>query len=414
MKKILIPLLSLFLVQSAFAQDSIPVMFHQETDTLVKQRFIDRYENVFMTKVPTRQMFKIAAVGSEIQGTGFNFGYEYKLLPSLSVEASVYTQLSEFNSGLAQELRYFNFRSVSIWANAKARWYYNMNRRIEKGLNANNFSGSYIGLSVEQRLLDEHYNNATRFGLLYGFQSRFLNRGYFDFSVGIYQKRQTGSTFSEVDPAPFKLKNFVLSTQANIGIAFGDWKKATTNPICDVIMCDELVKGQFKVEMPYVAIGWNEQVVRAGIAYERRLGQGPLSVQTDANLYYANHNVRNAFKGRYSSIGASLELRYYFLQDFLMRNGKGGKNLSGPYLGIRGGYEFFNAKVSNGYVTELNRRLSYQAVRTELHLGYQQRLFKTMYINGSVHYGKQFLQGYHYEGASKPFLSSKMAIGFTF
>ncbi|SKC03984.1 hypothetical protein [Dyadobacter psychrophilus] len=414
MKKALTLLLFLLLIQRAFAQDSIPVSFHQETDTLVKQRFIDRYENVFMTKVPTRQMFKIAAVGSEIQGTGFNFGYEYKLLPSLSVEASVYTQLSPFNSGLAQELQHLNLKSVSIWGNAKARWYYNMNRRIEKGLNANNFSGSYFGLSFEQRLYDEHYSNTTRLGLLYGFQSRFLNRGYIDFSVGLFQKRSTGSSFSEGNPAFFKVKNFVLSTQANIGIAFGDWKKTATNPICDVIMCDESIKGQLKIEMPYIAIGFRDQVVRAGLSYERQFGQSPLSIQGGTDMYFANQNVNGALNSRYFSIGAALELRYYFLQRFLMRSGKGGNNLSGPYLGLRGGYEIFSAKISNHYSPEYNNSLTYKAVRTELHLGYQQRLFKTMYINGSINYGKQFLHGYHYTGASKPFLSSKMAIGFTF
>lgn len=414
MKKAITTLLFLFLIQNAVAQDSIPVTFHQETDTLVKQRFIDRYENVFMTKVPTRQMFKIAAVGSEIQGTGFNFGYEYKLLPSLSLEASIYTQLSQLNIGLASELQYFNLKGVSIWANAKARWYYNMNRRIEKGLNANNFSGSYFGLSAEQRLYDAHNINATRLGLLYGFQSRFLNRGYIDFSVGLYQKRFTGSSFSEADPAFFKVKNFVLGTQANIGIAFGDWKKTAANPICDVIMCDESIKGQFKVELPYIAIGLRDQVVRAGVSYERQLGRSPLSMQGGTDLYFANQNVNDIFKAQFYSISAALELRYYFLQKFMMRNGKGGNNLSGPYLGLMSGYEFLYGKVSNVYLSGHNNSRTYETVRTELRLGYQQRLFKTMYINGSVHYGKIILEDFNYDKKSKPSLSSKMAIGFTF
>jgi hypothetical protein len=56
----------LFAVGTSHAQDSIKVSYSQEPDMLVKQRFIDRYENVFMTKVPTRQMFKVGYQGSEV------------------------------------------------------------------------------------------------------------------------------------------------------------------------------------------------------------------------------------------------------------------------------------------------------------------------------------------------------------
>ncbi|MCE7067168.1 hypothetical protein [Dyadobacter sp. CY326] len=58
MKKFLLALIMLNVFQLAYAQDSTNVSFSQEVDTLVKQRFIDRYENLFMTKVPTGQMFK--------------------------------------------------------------------------------------------------------------------------------------------------------------------------------------------------------------------------------------------------------------------------------------------------------------------------------------------------------------------
>lgn len=133
MNKILLLLISVSIFKASYAQENAPVSFSQEADTLVKQRFIDRYEDVFMTKVPTRHMFKVSTVGSQIQGTGINFGYEYKVLPSLSLEASIYSQLDRSNLGLAQQLLHFNWQQVSLWANAKARWYYNMDKRIRKG-----------------------------------------------------------------------------------------------------------------------------------------------------------------------------------------------------------------------------------------------------------------------------------------
>ncbi|GGB97432.1 hypothetical protein [Dyadobacter sediminis] len=189
MKSCLATLAILFSSPFSSAQDSIPVQFHQETDTLVKQRFIDRYENVFMTKVPTRHMFKAAAVGSEVQGAGINLGYEYKLMPAVSVEASVYAQLSRFNSSLANEFIHLDTKRVDIWGSAKLRWYYRMNKRIKKGLNANNFSGGYLALAYEQPLRRDNVFGTKRIGgfsLLYGFQSRFFNHGFIDFALGIY------------------------------------------------------------------------------------------------------------------------------------------------------------------------------------------------------------------------------------
>lgn len=59
MQKGVLFVLLLLLFPAAHAQDTVSVSYSEETDTLVKQRFLDRYENVFMTKVPTRHMFKI-------------------------------------------------------------------------------------------------------------------------------------------------------------------------------------------------------------------------------------------------------------------------------------------------------------------------------------------------------------------
>ncbi len=66
-------------------------------DTLTKQRFLDRYDNVFMTKVPTRHMFKIElsqyyqartfALSEDraFNNTSLQLGYEFKFLPAFSI-----------------------------------------------------------------------------------------------------------------------------------------------------------------------------------------------------------------------------------------------------------------------------------------------------------------------------------------
>ncbi|WAC14811.1 hypothetical protein [Dyadobacter pollutisoli] len=407
----------LLTIGTTMAQDSIKVSYSQEADTLVKQRFIDRYENVFMTKVPTRQMFKVSAVGSEVQGTGFNFAYEYKVLPSLSLEASIYTQLSRFNGGLANELLHFDSRAVNVWANAKARWYYNMNKRINKGLNANNFSGVYIGASYEQSVYMQNFSankNGTRFGLLYGFQNRIFNHGFTDFSIGLYQ-RDLGQFYDfEGASAPWAVKNFVLGTQFNIGLAVGDWKKAKTTPLCDVLFCDELIRGHWKVQAPNIVLGFTNQIVRSEVAYERAIGNTPLSAQADVGVNLFHQSFSGGTHFTYFSAGANLALRYYFLQRYQARHGKGGGNFSGPYASliasyIRGSYNSSSIFQPDGGMDEVVNNLNATAA-----LGYQQRLFKRLYIDLSLFYLKPVKSPSFVIGGSRPYFSSKMTIGFTF
>jgi hypothetical protein len=414
MNRILTALLFLSIAQVTFAQDSLKVSFSQEQDTLIKQRFIDRYENVFMTKVPTRQMFKLAVVGSLIQGSGFNFAYEYKLLPSLSVEASVYAQVSRFNDGLAYNLLHLGIRNVNVWANAKARWYYNMNKRMAKGLNANNFSGAYIGASYEQSLYmpNGSNKNAGRLGLLYGFQSRFFNHGFVDFAVGLYQ-RELGQFYPfENSPAFLATENFVLGTHFNIGIAAGDWKRSKKTPLCDVMFCDELIQGHLKVQAPNITIGLKNQIVWTEVAYERAIGKTPLSAQVNVGLNYFNQKMTQGTGTTAFSADANLALRYYFLQRFQQRHGKGGGNFSGPYAGLIAGFSRNNIKSSNIFQPEINESSS--QFNGAAALGYQQRLFKKLYIDVSMFYQKPFPVGSQYISGLRPLFSSKMAVGFTF
>lgn len=125
-----------------------------------KQKFIDRYENVFMTKVPTRNMLKVgvnpfmgryAALRSDqllMNFANLMVGYEYKLHNSFSVGINV--------SGTGGVWRYegFDWGAVNGVANVSGqfRWYYDMNHRIKKGLSASNFSGNYIGIVYEHTL----------------------------------------------------------------------------------------------------------------------------------------------------------------------------------------------------------------------------------------------------------------------
>ncbi|WP_159473917.1 hypothetical protein [Dyadobacter sp. 3J3] len=56
MKKSFLLLLLVLLTKISFGQDTLKIIYFQETETLVKQRFIDRYEDVFMTYVQPRHI----------------------------------------------------------------------------------------------------------------------------------------------------------------------------------------------------------------------------------------------------------------------------------------------------------------------------------------------------------------------
>ncbi|TLV02178.1 hypothetical protein [Dyadobacter luticola] len=413
--RLLLTMLALFLTSRANAQDTLQVSFSQEKDTLTRQHFIDRYENVFMTKVPTRQIFKVTTVGSQIQGSGINFAYEYKVLPSLSLEASLYSQLDRFDEGLAQQLLHFNWKQVSLWVNGKARWYYNMDQRISKGLSANNFSGTYVALSYEQSLgLTQMSTFGTtkvgRMGLLYGFQSRFFNRGHIDFSVGLFQK-EAGPNYIYEDRERFTTRNFTIGTQANVGLAFGDWKRTSAAPFCDVLVCDEAIEGQWKVELPRLAVGLKNQTASISTAYERKIASLPVSVSAGLNAGYYHYEIFSS-KSTVALLDAQLELRYYFLQSFLLRHGKAGNNFSGPYAGLRGGYSMTTDKVRYQYQPEWNFDKDIATPTGALALGYQQRLFKRIYVDGSIFWQKQYKSWF--PGGTRPYISSKIGIGFTF
>ena len=344
-----------------FAQDSTKIFFSQEIDTLAKQRFIDRYEHVFMTKTPTRHLVKLDYVSSMIRGSGVSLGYEYKILPSFSLEIRTYAQTARTHVGLS----FYTFQEPvqiqEMWFNAKGRWYFNMNKRMKTGLNANNFSGSYLALSAEQSIIVHnrwpHYGTSTRrTGIQYGFQSRLLNYGHADFSIGIFHQLrndyQDGGIYgNEYVRSNLELRTFKLATQASFGLGFGSWaRKKSITPLCDVLVCDEEINGQWKVAFPQINISTIGQWASSEVAYERRIAKSSFStaLSLGASLYnisradYTNSRSYPAERMWDTSVSGSAELglRYYYFQKRQKLRGNGGFNFSGLYSGIAATYGY--------------------------------------------------------------------------
>ena len=194
---------------STFAQgDSVRITHTQETGTLENQRFIDRYDYVFMTKEPTKWMLKgyisatplpnlsLRGPSNEIssglpQNVSYSFGYEQKIGKAFSIDLNL-------TGGYSGEL-FWNYH----FASAEFRWFYDMKKRIQKDIQVSNLTGNYLSLKYGQSLPQPSFrplttffeipfilNQATSwyragntFALKIGTQRRFMRRGFIDFSL---------------------------------------------------------------------------------------------------------------------------------------------------------------------------------------------------------------------------------------
>jgi hypothetical protein len=238
---------SLFIIHSGHSQDSL--RYSQESGTLEKQRFIDQYDYVFMTKEPTRWMLKAIALPMGNMGLVNNAIYftkktedisplwlnlEYKLSKSLSVQVGG----SYYSNGLNQNER------EEVWANygksikynwigtTELRWFYDMKRRIAEGKSANNFSGNYLSVRADKVFVTAKPDYETlltyfqqspysitnekstdvfdtrnvfrqltsRVSISYGLQRRFLRHGLVDLGLSLdlnqYRQLEQNITFA--------------------------------------------------------------------------------------------------------------------------------------------------------------------------------------------------------------------------
>lgn len=401
-------------VFSAAAQDTLRVTYSEEPDTLtVRQKFIDRYDNVFMTRVPTRNLFKAGYTSSDARGIGIVAGYEYKVLPQLSIEASLYKKTNNTGDGIFVNA-FKKQWAKDLWIGAKVRWYYTMGKRIEKGLNANNFSGAYLAASIDRRLGNLDYfsiinSNRHTIGLTTGFQSRVFNRGHIDISLGAYYLDQDRTNVNRYYPYLSRnLRNryFILATQMTVGVAFGDWKRNVPTETCEVLLCDEEISNQWKLRFPEASLGLGQRSLRLGIAREAKFGNSPFSMDINANaeLYDTELTRMKGF-----SIKTGLQGRYYFLQPMQIRRGKSGNNLSGFYTAL----EIANY-VAKRNATAYYQRFDGQYWGVSVSVGFQQRLFKNIFIDSAISVN-EFSSAVPYEyGVYFRRFSARLALGFTF
>lgn len=366
MKKSLLVLLLSGLTQLLYAQnDSISVEYTTDIDTsfVVKKRLLDTYGDVFQSQVPTRSIFKVvlplgtaknnfpplmlipdAFENRTLQRVGFiRLAYERKFSPAWSIN----TELA-IPSGIAGNV------VNSLRFMIQPRWYYRMNERIRTGKSVDNVSENYVGLSLESSfrfMLNRYVNNPglgysnQDIAVVYGIQRRFRKRGLIDFSVrgGVNFNRYNDYLNSSlINSGRY---NWFLETRTLVGLGFTKYsQKASSN--CEILSCFDPIQSLWKIDLNNpIRFSNNDNYFRTSVAYERKLGSSPFSLQLESSLYgrnfqftsgYAHSDLvnRSEVMSRMGQVSLALESRYYYNMNKRIRRGKQSDNLSGNFFTI--------------------------------------------------------------------------------
>jgi hypothetical protein len=356
--------------------------YSQESGTLKEQRFIDRYDYVFMTKEPTKWMVKAGVLSSSTFG-GLVAGAEYKLSPSFSVGGGAF-----FRSASS------TFGTDAGWF-GELRYYYNMKKRIAEAKSANNFSGNYFGIAYSSlfkqvRAPVPYFSRidfsptlpfARALEVRWGMQRRFFNHGIVDFGI-------SGGLRSGLEAGTFEIAEYMIQTNWGIGLAFGDFKRKKLPPLCDVLKCYDTQKSLWKLAWPDIFIGYNSQSVSTSFAYERQIGSSAFSLNLQNDLSLTNqYDIYYIYGARFKINSVTyLQPRFYLGRQKRSQRAHNAASISGAYLGISliHAYERINSNLFYG----AQNFVPYHAFELGPTVGYQQKIFKNGYLDFGLTVGK--------------------------
>lgn len=176
--------------------DSVKTEISQEMDSLQPDpthRFLKAYRKFIRAQVEEKTLFKLGAVPElgyagyvgAVYGLQTELGVEHKLMPALSVLASLRTHYGHMGN---------QFDEVTMRGTLAGRWYYAQNRRMRTGKSANNFSNQYLTLQASQHILSRKRMKQTGevesldadnwVGIGFGVQRRLGRFGYLDWTIG--------------------------------------------------------------------------------------------------------------------------------------------------------------------------------------------------------------------------------------
>lgn len=425
MKKLIsyIFLLSPLLIMAQ--NDSVNISYSEErVENFEKTTLIDEYEKAFGNNRVVKSALRVSLNGvvpntvlSQYSPYPFRT-FMRNLNPILQFEQKISTDkslIASFSSNRNEKDLFWNSDF-----GLEGRWYYQMKQRVAEGKQQPNITGKYLSLKVlaspyrfNNKWLPEIgvgagtflFRATSTYSLNWGWQ--FGNNINYGISAGVRHGNRAiinekgfwvdGTLSGKTATTWFIATN----AQAGLGL-FLPLKKRTANNYCDFLKCNYEVKQLFKLNLnntfymdKYI------QNLNLDIAYERKIGRSPFSVNSNLKAEFFNRFIYNptgyktdtvsnygtvekhTFSTKLQSyIGYNFEiaeqLRYYIGMNNRIAKGKAASNLNGLYIGVLGSYrlenqwfssardnygrsgtyssKFISAGVSLGYQIQTNRR----------------------------------------------------------
>jgi hypothetical protein len=357
MRSIAILFALLILYIKVRAQDTTYIVTSEVNDQWTPMALVEARNQIFKLQEPVRTILKLnlttRLAGGEQRfvdregrthydtGFGLDFGVERKLSASFSLDLGMRLKLRSLNEWLT-------FLETRI----EPRWYYNMNRNIREGKQENNVSGNYFGLEFSNTLFR---NSAVdyQFGLAlnYGIQRRLFNWGYFDLGYGVGVLHQPGSVFSRGGSVLF------TRPRARFGLAWVRPKPgASSGGYCEALRCFREERSMWKIDLLnlldiYADYRARSLTLNPSIAYERKIGASPFSLNTEffgrtgLGMYeFGFNSTAEEYHYSFVTAGLNVQPRWYFNLKRRMAQGRSGNNLSGMYLALQAGSTFTRSK----------------------------------------------------------------------
>ncbi len=293
--------------------------------------------------------------------------YSIKLESALSTFSSFGTSLSYFEF-LGQMRRFIHFE-----------------KKDQERINLN---GTYIGLGYS---LNSWLGSGPKLRL--GYQSRFLNYGYFDLGFDLDFLSDDINVRSE-------FSDFEISFSPNVKFGFGYSQKYNVEMDdfkCSVLRCYENDRSMFKVNLlDLLSFNISQKLTgfrsRINIAYEHKLSEFGWSLNHDLTMDYQflkseNHPIFYSTYSDNNEISYLLELRYYINKRKRVLQGKSGNNLNGFFMDLIGG-SIYSATFNYQNDTHDN----YSLTGGGAGIGYQLKILNRFYleIKSNIFLGRKY------------------------
>lgn len=421
----------LFIQLTATAQDSTSISFSIEAvQEFKKQNLMDEYERAFGDDRKVNTRFKAGLID-------FPFSKSNTLFPFASLEQKVGNKFSLSLTGIAGTMHNNSpdagkllkgREKMSISLSTEIRCYFKNNSTL---------SGNYIGMEFKKSKEPSYFSP----------MNSFIHQAYYLKSQGSLNiGKQFGSVLDMgiqlglknvlrpgIDETGFMSiyqndnKTLVpfLGMFSKIGLGLEmpfDGKKEV--PGCEFRNCYTEFRQLFKVNLsnlfyldPYF------QNLKLDVAYERKIGRLPLSVNADFISTLngeRNHkpvsqpdngtNVSRPKSQTIISFSSTVQLRYYFLQKQAIAKGRSASNLSGIYAGVFHS-RFFEPKNQYQYISSpLGKPLSEPVRYTSGPvIGLQRKILKNYYYDFSLQYNIKKKEQWAYPG-----MSQNIKFGYSF